>query len=174
MGAFHLKGPIMTVGTVKTQGTELFVIDASVTSSEEELFKIVCPTGIQGLGGARDQIETTCLDTRGDKEFAAGLGNPGQVTIPFNLIPRDGSHKALFAWKASGETMKWLACLSESSTAPTVDTDGNFVKPTDRTTIEFSAYVADVNLDMATNDIVKGTLLLQRSGDVTFVGYTPS
>lgn len=164
----------MTTGTVKTQGTELFVIDASVTTSEEELVKMTCPTGITGLGGARDQIEITCLDTTGDKEFAAGLGNPGQVSVPFNLIPRDTGHQSLFAWKESGTLMKWLVCLSESSTAPTVDTDGNFVKPTDRTTIEFDAFVSDVNIDMATNDIVKGTLTLQRSGSVNFIGYTPA
>lgn len=164
----------MTTGTVRTQGTELFVIDASVTSSEEELFKIACPTGITGLGGPRDQIEDTCLDTTDEKTFLAGLGNPGQVSVPFNLIPRNGSHQSLFAWKASGEVMKWLACLSEGTTAPTADTDGEFVKPTNRTTIEFSAFVADVNIDIATNEIVKGTLTLQRSGPVVFVGYVPA
>lgn len=164
----------MTTGTVRTQGTELFVIDASVTSSEEELFKIACPTGITGLGGPRDQIEDTCLDTTDEKTFLAGLGNPGQVSVPFNLIPRNGSHQSLFAWKNSGEVMKWLACLSESATPPTADTDGFFVKPTNRTTIEFSAFVADVNIDIATNEIVKGTLTLQRSGPVVFVGYVPA
>lgn len=161
----------MTVGTVRTQGTELFVIDASVTASEEDIYKIACPTGITGLGGARDQIEDTCLDTTDEKTFKAGLGNPGQVSVPFNLIPRNGSHQNLFAWKQSGEVMKWLVCLSESTEQPTVDTDGNFVKPTTRTTIEFQAFVADVNIDVATNEIVKGTLTLQRSGAVVFVGF---
>jgi Phage tail tube, TTP, lambda-like len=164
----------MTIGTVKTQGTELYVIDASVTASEEELYKIACPTGISGLGGARDQIEDTCLDTTDEKTYVAGLGNPGQVSVPFNLIPRNGSHQFLFAWKEAGVNMKWLVCLSESSTQPTVDTDGEFVKPTDRTTIAFTAYVSDVNIDMATNEIVRGTLTLQRSGAVNFVGYTPA
>ena len=164
----------MTTGTVRTQGTELFVIDASVTSSEEELVKMACPTGITGLGGPRDQIEDTCLDTTDEKTFVAGLGNPGQVSVPFNMIPREGSHQSLFAWKQSGTLMKWLACLSESTTQPTADTDGNFAKPTDRTTIEFTAYVSDVNIDIATNEIVRGTLTLQRSGPVTFIGYTPA
>jgi hypothetical protein len=164
----------MTTGTVKTQGTELYVIDASVTASEEELYKIACPTGITGLGGARDQIEDTCLDTTDEKTFVAGLGNPGQVTVPFNLIPRNGSHQFLFAWKQAGANMKWLVCLSESADQPTVDTDGEFVKPTSRTTIAFTAFVSDVNIDIATNEIVKGTLLLQRSGAVDFVGYTPA
>jgi hypothetical protein len=164
----------MTAGTVQTQGTELFVIDDSNSVTEPEIVKMVCPTGITGMGGARDQIEDTCLDTTGDKTFKAGLGNPGQVNVPFNLIPRDGSHKSLFAWKESGTVMKWLVCLSESSTDPTVDTDGEFVKPTDRTTIEFEAYVADVNIDVANNEIVRGTLTLQRSGSVEFIGYTPA
>lgn len=163
----------MTVGTVKTQGTELFVID-TITGSSPAVVKMTCPTGIQGLGGARDQIEKTCLDTTGDKEFEAGLGNPGQVTVPFNLIPRDGSHQSLFAWKSDGRNLQWVVCLSESSTDPTLDSDDDWVLPTDRSTIAFTAYVADVNIDVATNEIVRGTLLLQRSGDVSFVGFEPS
>lgn len=164
----------MTTGTVRTQGTELYVIDASVTSSEEDIYKIACPTGITGLGGPRDQIEDTCLDTTDEKTFQAGLGNPGQVSVPFNLIPRNSSHQFLFAWKQSGEVMKWLACLSESTTQPTCDTDGEFVKPTNRTTIEFQGFVSDVNIDIATNEIVKGTLTIQRSGAVKFIGYVPA
>ena len=78
----------MTTGLVKTQGTELYFVDASVTASAPDLVKMSCPTGVQGLGGAKDQIETTCLDATTDKEFAGGLGNPGTVSVPFNLIPR--------------------------------------------------------------------------------------
>ena len=74
----------MTEGVVKTQGTELFTVDA-LSSSVASVLKFECPTGITGLGGAADQIETTCLDTVGDKEFTRGLGNPGQVSVPFNF-----------------------------------------------------------------------------------------
>lgn len=164
----------MTVGTVQTQGTELFVIDNITDSGTPVILKMSCPTGITGLGGARDQIEDTCLDTTGDKTFKAGLGNPGQVSVPFNLIPRDGSHQALFNFKANGGVMDWVVCLSEAATDPTLDTDDTFILPTDRTTIEFSAFVADVNIDIATNEIVRGTLTLQRSGDVTFTGFEPA
>lgn len=162
----------MTTGTLRTQGTELFVID-TITTTDPTIVKISCPTGITGLGGARDQIEDTCLDTTDEKSYLAGLGNPGQVSVPFNMIPRDTGHQALFAWKADGSNMKWLICLSESATDPTVSGQ-NFSKPSDRTTIEFTAFVADVNIDVANNEIVKGTLTLQRSGAVTFIGYTPA
>lgn len=162
----------MTVGTVRTQGTELFFLD-TVSNSDAEIVKLACPTGITGLGGARDQIEDTCLDTTGDKTFKAGLGNPGQVTVPFNLIPRDGSHQLLFTLKEDGSVLKWIACLSESATDPTVAA-GEFVAPADRSSIKFEAFVSDVNIDIATNEIVRGTLILQRSGSVTFFGYEPA
>lgn len=162
----------MTVGTVKTQGTELFFLD-TVSNSDAEIVKLACPTGINGLGGPRDQIEDTCLDTTGDKTYVAGLGNPGQVTVPFNMIPRENSHQLLFTLKSDGSTLKWIACLSEGTTAPTVSA-GEFVAPAGRSSIAFEGFVSDVNIDIATNEIVRGTLIIQRSGDVTFTGYEPA
>lgn len=163
----------MTVGTVKTQGSELFMIE-TVSASDPVVTKFTCPTGISGLGGAKDQIETTCLDTTEDKTFEAGLGNPGTVSVPFNLIPRDGSHQFLFTLKRAGTTLKWIVCLSESGTDPTMDTDLAFVPPTDRSSFAFDAFISDVNIDIATNEIVRGTLTLQRSGAVVFTPYTPA
>jgi hypothetical protein len=157
--------------SIKTQGTHLYVSD-TITSSVATLVKIDCPTGLQGLGGARDQIETTCLDVTDDKRFVAGLGNPGQVTVPFNLDPQSASHQSLFAWKEAGTVMHWMAALSEAATDPTLDTDDTIIPPTDRTSLAFDAYVADVAIDIATNDIVKGTLTLQRSGPVVFTPAT--
>lgn len=164
----------MTTGTVKTQGTELFFVDNSVSASAPDLIKLVCPTGVQGLGGAKDQIETTCLDTTGDKEFAGGLGNPGTVSVPFNLIPREYSHQNLFVLKDSGATLNWIACLSEGSALPTVDSDGEISAPSGRSSFKFAGYIADVNIDIANNEIVRGTLTIQRSGNVQFTAYTPA
>lgn len=163
----------MTTGVVRTQGTELYFVDA-LSSSVASLVKLACPTGITGLGGAADQIEDTCLDNQGDKTYQRGLGNPGQVSVPFNLIPRDVSHQLLFDLKDAGTTINWAACLSESSTAPTLDTDDTIIPPADRTTLEFEGYIADVNIDVATNEIVRGTLTIQRSGVVTPTWYTPA
>jgi hypothetical protein len=164
----------MTTGTIRTQGTELFFVD-TLTSSVAAIVKLACPTGITGLGGAADQIETTCLDAMVDKEYVRGLGNPGQVTVPFNLIPSEVSHQLLFDLKEAGSTLNWLACLSESSTDPNaLDSNDKIVAPADRTSFAFEAYIADVNIDIATNEIVRGTLTLQRSGAVTFNAYVPA
>lgn len=163
----------MTTGTIVSQGTQLFFVD-TVTSSVAAIVKMACPTGISGLGGPRDQIEDTCLDTTGDRTYKAGLGNPGQVTVPFNLVPREGSHQLLFTLKELGTVLKWIECLSESTTEPTLDSDDTFIAPNDRSSFEFDAYIADVNIDAATNDLVRGTLILQRSGSVVFNAYTPA
>lgn len=155
----------MTEGVVKTQGTELFTVDA-LSSSVASVLKFECPTGITGLGGAADQLETTCLDTVGDKEFTGGLGNPGQVSVPFNFIPRSGSHQILFDLKESAEVMPWVIGLSDGTGTPTLDSNDDLVPQASpaRTSIYFKGYVADLNIDIATNEIVRGTLTIQRSG----------
>lgn len=152
------------MANVKTQGTHLHFLNPEAPTT---LVKLTCPTGISGLGGARDQIDTTCLDNTDDRTYVSGLGNPGQVSVPFNLHPGDASHQVLFDLKESGETIDWIISLSDGVAAPTVDTN-EIEPPTDRTSAEFQAFVQDVNIDMATNDIVKGTLTLQRSGKVNW------
>lgn len=151
--------------TVKTQGSELFTVD-TLTSSVAAVLKMACPTGITGLGGAADQIEDTCLDDLVDKSYKRGLGNPGQVTVPFNLKPAEASHQVLFDLKDAGTTLPWMICLSDGTTDPTLDSVDALVAPAGRTSFGFSAYVADVTIDIATNEIVRGTMLLQRSGAV--------
>jgi hypothetical protein len=165
----------MTVGTVRSQGTELFVAD-TIRHSTPTIVKMACPTGIQGLGGPRSQINDTCLDARDEETFTAGLATPGQVTIPFNFIPSNAGHQFLFDWKEDGRRMNFEICLSDGTAIPTLDGNGNFVPPASRTSADFTGYVSDVNIDIATNDIVKGTLIVQRSGRVTwhFNGPTPT
>ena len=150
--------------SVKTQGTELFFADS--TAQTPAMVKLTCPTGISGLGGAADQIDITCLDATTDRAFTRGLGNPGQVSVPFIMKPTDSSHQRLFALKESGDTLNWMICLSDGTADPTYSA-GSLTAPTGRTRIAFTAYIADVALDIATNEVVRGTLTLQRSGAVT-------
>lgn len=157
----------MTIGTLKTQGTELFFVD-SLSSSVAAVVKLACPTGITGLGGAADQLEDTCLDNTTDKTYKRGLGNPGQVSVPFNFIPSNTSHQILFDLQQSGDTIPWMIGMSDGTADPTLDTDDTLIPPASplRTSIGFDAYVSDINIDIATNEIVRGTLTLQRSGAV--------
>lgn len=151
--------------SIKSQGTSLYFVDQ--TSSSPSVITMSCPTGISGMGGARDQIDDTCLGETIDKTFVAGLGNPGQVSVPFILDPADTSHQDLFDLKDSGVTLEWLVGLSDGTTTPTLDSNDAFVAPSSRSSIIFNGYVSDVNIDVSGNDVVRGTLTIQRSGAVT-------
>lgn len=150
---------------IKSQGTELFYVRPG---SSPVLVKLHCPTGITGLGGAADQVESTCLSDTEDKQYVRGLGNPGQVSAPVNFDPQQASHEDMFALKASGETLEWIIGMSDGTALPTLDSSGEIVPPVGRSSIRFVGYIADWGLDFAGNDIVKGTLTIQRSGSVTF------
>lgn len=158
----------MTTGTLRTQGSEVWFID-HFTTSDTDLLKLSCPTGVTGVGGGtKDQLEDTCLDNTTDKTFKPGLGNPSPISIPFNFIPSAHSHQVLFDLKASGDTVKWLLGFSDGTAAPTVDDAQEFVVPASRTSVEWEGYVSEVNIDIATNEIVRGTLTVQRTGAETW------
>lgn len=149
--------------SIKTQGTELFFVDPT----DNSLLKLNCPTGITGLGGPADQIETTCLDAT-TKSYEQGLKTPGIVSVPFNFDPRQVSHRTVNELYESGTTSNYMIALSDAVTAPTVDSDGEFIALTGRTNVVFTGYISDLNIDLATNEVVRGTLSIQRSGSLTW------
>lgn len=149
-------------GEVKTQGTHLYLVDRTGTPA---LVKLTCPTGITGLtGGAAEQIDTTCLDETDTRTYARGLNAAAAIAVPFVLHPDDASHQLLFTLKEGGDTLNWIALLSESATAPTLDSSDNIEPPTDRTSFTFDGYISEVSLDVGGNDVVRGTLTIQRTG----------
>lgn len=148
----------MTAGTVKTKGTRLyFAVSAS------EIHKVACATGIQGLGGAAGQIDKTCLDSL-EMEYEGGMKDPGQISIPINFIPRSAAHQALLALEDAQDNVSWMIVLSNQTGTPSaLDSDDHLVSP-GATTVEFLGYVADFEVDIQTNEIVRATLTIQRSG----------
>jgi len=148
----------MSKGTVKTKGTRLYF-----APGESEIHKVACATGIQGLGGPRTQIDQTCLDSE-EMEYAGGLKDPNQVSVPFNVIPRSAAHQALIALDDSGVVVPWMVALSDQANAPTGFDSEGFLDSPGPTTCAFTGYVADMDIDVQTNEIVRGTLLIQRSG----------
>lgn len=150
----------MTTGVIRSQGTRLFF-----AVSESAIHKVACPTAIQGLGGAADQIDTTCLDST-EREFERGFPNPGQLTVPINFIPQSAAHQALLDLREAGTTISWMIVFSNQAGSPTVqDSEGHLDSP-GATTAEFLGYIADFNIDVATNEIVRATLIIQRSGAI--------
>ena len=148
---------------VKTKGTELWLIRPD--SAGYDVIKVGCPTGITGLGGAKSQIETTCLDSD-EQEFEAGFAQPGQVTVNLDFDPAKISHQELWDLSESGDKVKWAIGLSDGATSivPTVDSAGTITFPNTRTFIEFDGYVSDLPIDAALNSVLKSTMQIQRSG----------
>lgn len=164
----------MTTGVIRTKGTRLYFatpLDASSSDSDGVTIKYVaCATGIAGLGGPADQIDTTCLGST-EREFVQGMANPGQITVPFNAIPASGSQQALWDLFADGRNVSFMIVCSDAVDAGnvpvSVDSDDRLISA-GSTTAEFLAYVSDMAIDIQTNEIVRGTLTLQRSGAVAW------
>lgn len=151
----------------KSQGTHLFFVDKITDPATPAVLKLECPTGIPGVNaGAKTKIPTTCLDELKDETSTPGLGSPTNQSIPFILRKAATGQRALFSMKENGETVSWMVGLSDGSAAPTL-TGETLTPPADRTCAMFEAYVEDVSFDVAVNDVVKGTLILQRSGGTT-------
>lgn len=157
---------------VKTQGTHLYFVNPTGPA----LVKLTCPTGITGLGGGDvDQIENTCLDETEEHTFIDGLATRSSISVPFNLRPADASHQLLFALKDEKPrpVLHWMALLSESADPPTLA--GSTMTPPDtRSTFTFDGVITNVAIDVATNEIVRGTLTIQRRSVITPQWFEPA
>lgn len=164
----------MTLGTIESKGTRLFF--AARATSPGEIIKVACPTAITGLGGSRNQIDITCLDSE-EMEFKGGMPNPSPVSVPINLIPGSLAHQVLHDLQESGETIDWMIVLSDEPDDPTAtSTVDGYVQITSPgpTSIGFRGYVADLNLDINVNEIVRGTVTIQRTGPKRYDWPTPT
>lgn len=152
----------------ETKGSHLYFVD-NVTTTDPTVTKLTCPTGITGVGGGtKDTIDTTCLDVTGAfRTNIGGFADTAEVSVPFILYKGDGSHTALFTMRDANTLVNWMACLSDSTAAPALDSDDSLTPPSDRTTFSFDATVSNVTIDMVTNEVVRGTLTLKPSGTTT-------
>lgn len=154
-----------------TQGTQIYFIDPDT----DTLTEVQCVTTFNPGGAPADQIETTCL-TSTDKTYLPGLRTPGQASMEINVDPTYASHVRLQALANSSTTpFKWAVAWSDGTTAPTVDSSGEFDLSLDsngdselRSFTLFDAYVSDFPFDFSTNSVVKTAVTLQRSGVTSF------
>lgn len=141
----------------KTQGTMLYFNDPVAG-----VVKVGCPTNITGITAARDQIETTCLDSEA-RTYEAGMPTPGQATFTINFDTDDSSHLLIYDLWRAGEKVDWALGWSDGDAPPTLDSAGDFDLPGSRSWIVFNGYVADVPVDFALNDVVTANVSVQVS-----------
>lgn len=151
--------------SVRTQGTELWFLDPETGDP----VKVGCVTTLSGLTAARDQIETTCLDSSA-RTYEAGMATPGAAAFTVNFDPADESHTRLHELYVAGTKVEWALgwgdytpWLPALGPVPTGDTAGNFNLPTTRSWITFNGYVSDLPFDFALNTVVTSNISVQVS-----------
>lgn len=152
---------------VKTQGTQLYILDTTGSSGCDVLV-IECTTNLSGLSNPREQIETTCLESD-TRQYVGGLSTPGQLTVTVNFDPSNESHLKLYEfWKDNADNFKAAIGVGVPvDSAPTATSGCEFDFPTDRDFVEFEGYVVDVPLEFQLNSIVTSAIPIQVSGSYT-------
>ena len=149
-------------GEIRTQGTEIFRVNAAGTAIQ----KIGNVVGLGDFGPEADDIETTNLDSVRFKEFITGLADNGEATLQINIDPQNQAHRALAAEAGTGERTTYVIAYSDGVSLPTVTT-GTVTLPDDRSFTSFLASVKSFRRSVTTNDIVRVTVALRISGDLT-------
>lgn len=156
---------------IKTQGTQLFIIDPS-GSDACEVLTIECATNLSGLGAPREQIETTCLESD-TREYVGGLATPAPLNVTVNFDPNNESHFRLYELWKSNENFKLAIGFGPETNVPTVDSACDFEFPTQRAYVSAEGYVVDIPLDISLNSVVTAVIPIQLSGEYTIFRKTP-
>jgi hypothetical protein len=150
---------------IKTQGSQLFFVDPE----DNSVVTIGCVTTITGLTAARDQIETTCLDSAA-RTYEAGMATPGAASFGINFDTSDASHVRLHELYRTGTILEFALGWADftppppsAGPLPTADSNGNFVLPNTRSWITFDGYISDLPFDFALNTVVTSTVSVQVS-----------
>jgi hypothetical protein len=148
---------------VKTQGTQLFILDRT-SSGAPEVMTVECAISIDGVGGAREQIEVTCLEDSA-RAYEAGLITPGSMTVTIQADMRNASHARLHELYVSGDKFDLAIGWGDGTAVPGLDTAGDFEFPTTRTYIEVEdVYVSDFPFNFELNAVVTSAVTFQLSG----------
>lgn len=151
----------MAANSTKSIKSQLFYVSAATTAT-----KVAAVVSASGFSSPASQINISTWDDLSDV-FVKGRSQSGTVTVPVIFDATD--HAVVEALRISGEVKEFLLVGPVISTGAALATPtvvgSSFTTPTTAESIEFNAYVADFSLDMADNDVWRGTITLQMSGD---------
>lgn len=127
---------------VKTQGLKL---QLGSTASPQTFSNMANITGITGINsGSATEIDTTNFDST-IKEFVRGLRDGGSISVNLQFDPDQATHVTLWDLNRAGTTRQWRVLLSNTNAAY----------------FEFNAFIANLQVDLALDDIVKGQMSLR-------------
>lgn len=149
---------------IKTQGTDLYVIDPE----NDEVLEVGCVTSIDGIDTSVEQVETTCL-AEDARSYIAGLATPGAATFGINTDTADETHVRLHQLKVAGTTLKWAVGWSDGTDTPTADSNGDFSTPATRSWIVFEGFMNSFPFSFQQNSVVQSSVGIQVSGEPVLV-----
>lgn len=150
-------------GELKTQGTQLYLLDNAV--SPAEVVRITNLTTFDGLGGAASDIDITNFDSLA-REYLVGLVDNGTSSFGMNLDPQSAVHQRLLAIRG-GDRFAWAIGMSDGTAAPTIAAGDVFTLPTTRSWFTFTASVQEATIAFQTDDAVRVQGSLRVSGAIT-------
>jgi predicted secreted protein len=137
----------MTTTYIESQGMELQRGDGA----SPEVFTLIDQiTTLDGPDGSASEIDITTLDSTA-REFAMGLKDSGSITFEAVYDPAKTQHQGLRTdWNA--RTLRNFQLVFTNSPA---------------TTWSFSAYVQNFSISAGVDEVVRLSVTLRISGDVT-------
>lgn len=157
---------------LKVQNTNLFAIDPV----DGSIIDIDCVTSIDGIDSAVASTAISCISKRVDTKIAGNI-TPGSLTFGINFDPSEPSHLRLHELKSIGATLQWAIGLSDFAMptpdtvgpVPTVDTNGDFVLPDDRSFVTFPGFMTSYPLAFAAGGVVASTIGVEMTDDFVIV-----
>jgi hypothetical protein len=149
---------------IKTQGTELYVVDPA----DNSVINVGCVTSIDGIDTSVEQVETTCLGEQA-RSYIAGLATPGAASFGINTDTGDASHIRLHQLKVAGTSLQWAVGWSDGTADPTADSAGDFVVPATRSWITFEGFMNSYPFSFQQNNVVQSNIGIQVSGEPALV-----
>lgn len=149
---------------IPTQGSQIYFNDKADTVVDE----IGCALSINVGASTADKIDITCL-ADAVRTSMPGLKTLAEITIVGAVEDDDPVYPMLSQLALDKTVCSWYIGLSNGTTEPTVTTAGGpMVPPTDRSGYSFEGYVSSVSPQIEANNIVKYSLVIDPTTDLTY------
>lgn len=164
----------------RTQGTSIWAVVSSKTQQGKfELLAIARANNFKTGSDSQEKHDDTCLEDEYSKSYVGGLSDTGQATFDVNLDPKQASHVRLYELGQSSDVVEWVVGWAGAkkgamkTIVPTIDVNTGVVTlPPSRSWNKFKGYVEPFEFDFSGNALVKTSINIQRTSEVSWITET--